>query len=505
MARSRPSPQPSSVIAAMRNLRASGERSLEELVARLLASVSGERIRRCKAGSQGGVDAIAEVPFALETKRYAAHLDERDLVGGLTQAVGTYRDLQLWVLAATCEVAAQTEKALVDAGSRQGIAVLILDTQASEPHLPGVDSLAALAATDVACVMEVLADARWREKGRKPNLIAIEATLQEIRRMPSFAGWEERLRLDLRDLPTWRRLVRSQNERLLSLLGDAGNAFGTPYDASRAVSRSVEVELTEWAESSITSNSAEVAVVTGDRYDGKTTLVYRWLSDALPKLRVPVFFFSSRDVQSKYGDLEALVWREAREALGRFGGQASTLIERQRRWSRENDTAWCVMILDGANEYVADPCARSTAILWAIPPQTHSSGDPETSRVLQATKRHCALLVTCRTRDFEDDASWLGTSPRRRVSLEAYDDREFTDALALRNLGPADLAGISQSAAAMIRHPRYLDLILRHREDLKHFSAITADVLHYLDASEKIPSPARLNPDAFKRASSRTR
>src|SRR5437763_7994335 len=112
-----------------------------------------------------------------------------------------------------------------------------------------------------------------------------------------------------------------------------------------AVSRSVEVELTEWAESSITSKTAEVAVVTGDRYDGKTTLVYRWLSDALPKLRVPVFFFSSRDVQSKQGDLELLVLREAREALGRFSAQASILIERQRRWSLENGGAWCVVIL----------------------------------------------------------------------------------------------------------------------------------------------------------------
>src|SRR5437763_4329600 len=125
------SPQLSSVVAAMRNLRASGERSFEELVARLLSSVSGERIRRCKAGSQGGVDAIADVPFALETKRYATQLNDRDLVGGLTQEEGAYRDLQLWVLAATCEVAAQTEKALIDAGARQGISVLGLDNKAA--------------------------------------------------------------------------------------------------------------------------------------------------------------------------------------------------------------------------------------------------------------------------------------------------------------------------------------------------------------------------------------
>src|SRR5437867_8460 len=148
MSRSGSSPQLSPVVAAMRNLRPSGERSFEELIAQLLSNVSGERIRRCKAGSQGGVDAIADVPFALETKRYAKQLHDRDLVGGLTQAAGAYADLQLWVLVATCKVAAQTQKALINAGSRQGIAVLILDTTASEPNLPGVDSLVALAATN---------------------------------------------------------------------------------------------------------------------------------------------------------------------------------------------------------------------------------------------------------------------------------------------------------------------------------------------------------------------
>src|SRR5436309_1644049 len=116
-------PQSSGVIAAMQNLRPSGERSFEEFIGRLLSNVSGERIRRCKAGSQGGVDALAEIPFAIENKRYAKEPRKRELVGGLTEAKSTYPDLQLWVLAVTWEVSAQTREALIDAGLRQGVAV----------------------------------------------------------------------------------------------------------------------------------------------------------------------------------------------------------------------------------------------------------------------------------------------------------------------------------------------------------------------------------------------
>ena len=101
---------PPSLLASLLNLRPSGERSFEELVARLLSKLSGERIRLCKAGTQGGVDALAEVPFAVEAKRHSEQIKTRDLEGGLSAAARSYPDLQLWVLVATCEVAAQDRR-----------------------------------------------------------------------------------------------------------------------------------------------------------------------------------------------------------------------------------------------------------------------------------------------------------------------------------------------------------------------------------------------------------
>ncbi len=497
----------------MLNLRPSGERSFEELIARLLSKVSGERIRLCKAGTQSGVDAIAEIPLAIQNKRYATQLRTGPLVGELSEAVGRYPDLQLWLLVATCRVSAQTAKEMIDAGSRQGVAVKILDVTESEPELPGVGGLAALAATDVAITMAVLADPKWRTRGPKPNLTAIRAALLEICGLPAFDRWEEHLRRELRDLPIWHRLVRSQNKRLRSLImNNAGNAFGTPYDASKAVSRSVEAELTNWAQTCTGTGICEIAVVTGDRYDGKTTLVYRWLSKNLQRLPIPVFFFSSHAVKSVHGNVETLVLREVREALGSFARHASKLIEHQR--CRVDGGAWCIIVLDGANEYATDRQARSTAVLWALPSEALPSEtqpfrrDGDRDRAIaglkldvdgqQTKKRGCALLVTCRTRDFEEDSSWLGPWPKHRVPLGPYDDEEFADALARRNLVSSEVADLPESAAVMIRHPRYLDLMLGHRAELGQFSAITADVLHYLDAFDKVPSDARLNADTFR-------
>jgi len=502
----------SATIAAMQMLRASGDRSFEELIARLLSKLSGERIRRCTAGSQGGIDALAEIPFAIEDKRYASALRSRDLEGGLTSAARTHPELQLWVLVATCAVGAQTREAVVNAGLRQGIGVLVLDATSAEPDLPGASTLAALAATDVETTLEVLADPTWRVGRDLPNVRAIRRELTAIRNLPTYAAWEARLRRELRDLPTWRQLVRSQNQWLRSLiLGDAANAFGTRYVPADAIPRSAEADLTTWWKACATTATREVAVVTGDRYDGKTWLVYRWLSAALPRFDVPVFVFSSTQVQAAHGDLETLILRQCERALGPFARHArEVLVRHQSR--RAGAGPWCLVILDGANEYVAAPEARAAAIVWAVPPAVQpfvESGDMVIAGYPEGREddpvddvRRCGLLMTCRARDFDTDASWLGTRPERRIELGPYDADEFRAALARRSLSPEQLADLPASALEMVHRPRYFDLMLNHQPDVARFGAVTADVLHYLDASDKVSSreatAVRQDPSAFK-------
>ncbi|MEO8383017.1 MAG: restriction endonuclease, partial [Acidobacteriota bacterium] len=479
----------SPTIDAMHKLRPSGDRSFEELVARLLSRVSGVRIRRCKAGSQGGVDALGEIPFAIETKRYDGNIRTRELLGGLASAAQTYRELELWTLIATCEISAQTQSDLKKEGLSRGIAVLVLDTLPA-PDLADAPSLVALAASDIVTTMGVLGDPDWRVDGLAPDLAAIRVELARIHSLPQFGAWQARLRKELRELPTWHRLVRAQNERVLERIagGDAYIAFGTRYDPTEAVARSVETQLSVWRDTCATSGACPVAVVTGDRYDGKTWLVYRWLSENLDRLTVPVFFLSSRDVLAVRGDLKALLIREAEDALETFADHAKAVVERQR--SAAGTAPWCIVILDGANEYVADPQALGKAVLWAVPSvlkrflhgQEVAAGEAADDR----PRRPCGVLVTCRARDFEEDSSWLGSRSVKQIELGPYDEEEFLKALQLRFLDPTELEHLPPAALEMIHHPRYLDLMLRHRNELEGFAGITVDVLHYLDATDKV-------------------
>lgn len=57
---------------ALRCLKPSGEQSFEKLTARLLSLLVGVPIRLCKSGYQAGIDALSEVPIAIEDKRYAS-------------------------------------------------------------------------------------------------------------------------------------------------------------------------------------------------------------------------------------------------------------------------------------------------------------------------------------------------------------------------------------------------------------------------------------------------
>ena len=489
--RTKRQPKPSPVVEALQNLRASGDHSFEELTARWLSKLSGERVRRCKSGDQGGVDAVADIPFAIEDKRHATDIDRRELLGGLTTAVVRYPDLQLWVLVATCAVAEQTYKDLKDAAEREGIAVLILEATAAEPELRDVSSIAALAATDVEGTLEVLAAPEWRKRGPNPNLAAIRRELTAIRNRPEFSAWQTRLCKDLRDLPTWRRLVLLQNRRLWKLiLGDAANAFDTPYDHAQSVPRTAEGELTAWWESSRTSDACEIAVVTGDRYDGKTWLTFRWLLEHLRSFPLPVFFLPSRKVQDEHGKLETLIVAEAEETLGpSFRRHARAIVDRHR--SRASGAGpWCVIILDGANEYVQAPHALGEAVMRAYPSELQPRrSDDDRLRMeeqLTETTRRCALVITCRTVDFAAAELRLGGRPTRRIELGPYDDREVGAVLEKASVTEKEFASLPEDAQQMARHPRYFALTLRHWQDLGRFGGATSTTLLYLDAVDKV-------------------
>jgi hypothetical protein len=485
-----PNPHPDSLatLTALRNLRPSGEKSFEALVARLLMGISGVGLRLCHAGTQGGVDAIADMPFAVQAKRYTNQISPGVLLGDLANATLRYRDLELWVLAATTGIGAQAADDLRRFGEEHGIGTLLLDTSSS-PELPEISRIVALAATDIDTTTAILSDPAWRIGGEPPDMDVIRAELTAIRDQPTFGPWTQELAKSLRDLPTWRRFVRSHNATLHEkIIKDARANFVTPYDPTEAIPRDAESQLSTWLDNCATTDECPVAVVVGDRYDGKTWLVYRWLSENLSHLPLPAFFFSSDDVKAGNGDLEAMIGAQVRRSMGRFSHHADAIIQRQRQTAKERSRAWCVIVLDGANEYAMDATPFRTAVAWAVPV---SVDEP----------KKAALLITCRRGDFEDSAWWLENRPYRRLELGPFNDREFDEALARHSLSTKDMEEWPDTARNLIRHPRYLGLSLRFWRQMSLFGAITADVLHFLDISEKvIPRPAgvQLQPEALQ-------
>jgi hypothetical protein len=121
---------------AIKCLKASGEKSFEKLTAILLSRLVGIPVRLCKAGYQAGADALAEIPFAIEDKRYQDdRLDQTELLGKLTDAARTHSNLQLWVLISTAALDALCRTALSETAELLRIGILILDRTAAEPEL----------------------------------------------------------------------------------------------------------------------------------------------------------------------------------------------------------------------------------------------------------------------------------------------------------------------------------------------------------------------------------
>src|SRR5689334_6361758 len=94
----------------------SGAAGFEGLVAAALTELTGLLFRLAKSGSQFGRDAsTSSGPFsiAMEAKRYATDLSLEDLAGKAVLAAHALEDdVDLWVLAATTEVAEGTVRGL---------------------------------------------------------------------------------------------------------------------------------------------------------------------------------------------------------------------------------------------------------------------------------------------------------------------------------------------------------------------------------------------------------
>ena len=178
------------ILQALQCLKDSGPESFEKLTANLLSGLISFPIRVCKSGEQGGIDALAEIPIAIEDKRYdKKRLDEVELEGKLSAAARSYPDLQLWILISTAELSAQAHEALKRTAENLGLGILVLDKASVQPHLPSVSTVSAFAATNVAVTLQAVSDQEWWDKGKTKNMppaLEVENDLKSIRALPRF-------------------------------------------------------------------------------------------------------------------------------------------------------------------------------------------------------------------------------------------------------------------------------------------------------------------------------
>jgi hypothetical protein len=461
---------------AIKCLKPSGEKSFEKLTAVLLSQLVGIPVRLCKAGYQAGIDALAELPFAIEDKRYQKDRPkERDLEGGLASAARRYPELQLWVLMATVELDPGTREALHKTGGDLGLGVLILDGAATQPYLPGIPIVAALCATDIDATIKVISDKKWLDSRRAvamPPVAEVEADLKKVQELSGFPKWVSQLRVDLSELPVWRLIIERQNRRLLQLITNgARENFGTAFNPAAVVPRTAKGEINKWLDLAIKSSDPEIAVILGDRYDGKTWCVFDWLSANLATLPLPVFLIGSNRGIDSSKSLKTHILEDVKRSLGQFERHAEAVINRQRDL-KAGATPWCLVILDGLNEYLPnfDKCLGHIA---------YASGRTDLD------SRPCAVLTTIRRQSWEEWGDQI-QSRKQTIEIGPYDDTEFEAALQLHRLPENYVDSLPATAHSMVRRPRYFGLVVDHQAQLGAYESVTPDVLNWLDACDKM-------------------
>ena len=461
---------------ALLTLKPSGPHSFEDLLRELLSELTAQPYHLSSSGRQGGVDGVSAAgSIGFEAKRYGeTGLDILELEGQLGRVKRDRPEIELWLLVTTGRLSEQHRQELEAAAVDNGIALLIL---AEGDFSLTFHPMAGLCATQMERVCEILADPLWRDpkKDAAFALDEVRTELAEIATSPEFASFRARLEKDVRELPTWRIFIQRQNQRLKrAILQDSKVRLGTHFNRDEVIPRTIKGELDQWLAAAMSSAEPPLGVVLGERFDGKTWMVLDWLADRLDSINVPVFFLGSNrgDVLES---LNEMLIKEAEEVLGPYGRHARALLERHRLLPAGH-TPWCLVILDGLNEY------RSLSHPW----QRHLS---DAFARVQTEYRPCAALCTIRTRswkEIEEEIQRLVRSWVRTFAVGPFDDTEFGEALSRAGKTREEIAGIPQSAQELLRRPRFLQLVLEHRDRLGDFEIINEDVLYWLDASDKL-------------------
>ncbi len=388
------------------------------------------------------------------------------------------------------------------------LGVLVLDAAAARHRLGDIPAISALCSTDVHSTLANLARLTAGERR------AVRSELEAIQRAPGFESWRSWLIEEIRDrLPIWRFAVSRRNRTLAERIRRAAFDFGTEYDASKAVPRRIRAELEAWLQKAITEpceNTPLLAVVKGERYDGKTWLTYQWLLEIAAGSTLPIFFVSSARGSQSDRDLLQYIHEDFAPAFG--GADPYTVGSYVRHFRNANSGSgpWALVILDGLNEYenlgwrrhlatalsLGDPEYRPAAVIATVRERSWQSLKKHLPR--EAGSNLAPFMPPAYSRDWGGGTGGgdLSNLPSRdsakrelnlaEFSLGTFDEEELQTALTRLGLSPDFLSALSRSALELAHRPRYLGLIAKYFDQLNQYSAVTPEVLHWLDLGDKV-------------------
>ncbi len=435
------------------------------MIAGLLENLTGRSFHLARSGSQSGRDMSSDRHggsiIAVECKRYGkeTELNERELLAELVQAHIDIPDLDLWVLIASRDIPDQLLTLLDKQAVQLGVEFRAISAGDGSPS-----SLECLCAYGAQIVMDHLASI-----SSEPERQRVQIELENIAKNSNFTTVIERLKNSFTAANIGYEHWRAEQNQWLRQRFCTENASRSAFgQVLHVASKEVDLvkrstawqELDDWLSS--WSKTQSHFVLLGDEGDGKTWAVASWLNWQIQNTEnfPPVIFLSSSHPRSN-GPASLLSEAIARQ----IGKQHHTYWEKRlERWAQRpvGDSPVALLVLDGINE-------RRTPQWWR-----------ELIEGLMNSPwlEQIAVLITVRTGYWKRYFSILRHLNVRSTTLPPYDDTELDIALRRHHLARSDIA---DSVLPLICKPRYLDLVVKHRQRMAESGDPTVARLIYED------------------------
>lgn len=427
-----------------------GWEGFEGLMAAVLADLAGEPIYLAKAGWQAGLDGRSNpsaASIAFEAKRYGAgrSIDDRSLLGELEELGhdAQFRP-EIWLVAASVPITAQTRTKIVRSARAKGIHVPIVDW--SPPEMPALVAFLASAKESVVAWLD------RHHPGHSARAI-LRDILDGVAGQPSFSRQRKQLIQEV--LPPYASFVLAKKA-----VGQAySNGFKDRNEARRLFRQKLtpdaigvvnlrRVEMLKQIKDAadIASQRQGIVVLLGDEGVGKTwAAVQAWresFSDSLCALFSAGHIESFQNASPVYGI--AHIIRSATASYDINNGSWEVRVSHWKSTPRPDRRLY--VIVDGLNER---PSVSWTEFIPAMRQLVHEIGG--------------TIVLTCRPRFWTSRIAGGLDESVEVVRVGVLDESEVQEFLSRHKRSTID---IPSAMLVHLRNPRVLTVAVELLDEL---------------------------------------